>query len=75
MQNITVYSLPNCPRCMVLKTKLKHKDISYNLVSDEKVLEEKGITLVPVMAVNGELMNFTEAIAWIKEQQEVVYEF
>lgn len=68
MQNITVYSLPNCPRCMVLKTKLKQKEISYNLVSDEKILEEKGITLVPVMVVDGELMNFTEAIAWVKEQ-------
>lgn len=68
MQNITVYSLPNCPRCMVLKTKLNQKEISYNLVSDEKILEEKGITLVPVMTVDGELMNFTEAIAWIKEQ-------
>lgn len=69
--NVILYST-GCPKCKVLKQKLDSKAIPYtenNSVSDMTVL---GITQVPVLAVDGELLNFKLAVEWINLQREPV---
>ena len=58
-----------CPRCKVLKTKLDQKGIKYQIVNDVEVMKEKGFTEAPKLEVaNGVVMDFKEAVEWIKEQ-------
>ena len=57
-----------CPRCRVLKSKLDHKNIKYENISDIELMKAKGFTEAPKLEVNGVVMNFKEAVAWIGEQ-------
>jgi len=65
---ITIYSTPTCPRCKVLKTKLAQKGIEYEECMDEMKMQELGILSVPVVAVDGKLLDFSEAIKYINER-------
>lgn len=57
-----------CPRCKVLKMKLDQSGIEYETVNDINVMKEKGFHEAPKLEVNGTVMNFKEAVDWIKEQ-------
>lgn len=57
-----------CPKCKVLEAKLKQKEIDYEEVSDISVMVNMGFMSVPILEVDGEIMNFTEANTWINER-------
>ena len=57
-----------CPRCKVLKSKLDQKDIKYENISDIELMKAKGFVEAPKLEVNGKIMDFKEAVEWIKEQ-------
>ena len=61
---ITLYST-GCPRCNVLKQKLDSKNIEYTVVNDVDIMTEKGISAVPVLEVDGQLLQFKEAVDWV----------
>ena len=65
---ITIYSTPTCPRCKVLKTKLAQKGIPYEECMDEEKMQSMGILSVPVMSVDGQLMEFSEAVKYVNER-------
>lgn len=61
---VTLYST-GCPRCNVLVQKLDSKGIEYDVVNDVDIMTEKGIETVPVLEVDGRLMQFKEATDWV----------
>lgn len=61
---VILYST-GCPRCNVLIQKLNSKGIEYDVVNDVDVMTEKGIETVPVLEVDGQLMQFKEATDWV----------
>lgn len=64
---IVLYS-NNCPRCKVLKKKLQEKNIPFtenNSVDDMLAI---GMTSAPALMVDGELLMFSKAAQWIKNQ-------
>lgn len=61
---VTLYST-HCPRCNVLTKKLDLANIKYNLIEDQNEMIKMGFNTVPVLDVNGKIMNFTEAIKWL----------
>lgn len=65
--NITLYST-GCPRCMVLKKKMDEKGIKYNIVSDQQYMMDKGFSTVPILEIDDQIMNFSEAINWINKE-------
>lgn len=65
--SITLYST-GCPRCCVLKKKLKESNISYAEENSVERMLTIGISQVPVLEVDGVKMDFTAAVEWIKEQ-------
>ena len=65
---ITVYSTSTCPKCKILERKLTNKGIAYSECQDEKKMESLGIMSVPVMDVDGELLDFPAAIKYINER-------
>ena len=63
-----IFYSTHCPKCKVLETKLKQKNIDYKEVNDTSVMQEKGFDFVPVLEVDGVVYNFKQAIEWIGEQ-------
>ena len=57
-----------CPRCKVLKTKLDQKGVTYETVNDIEIMKARGFSEAPKLEVNGEIMDFKQAVDWIKEQ-------
>ena len=57
-----------CPKCVILKKKLSQKNIEYTEVNDVDVMIEKGLSSVPWLEVDGEMMDFNKANQWINEQ-------
>lgn len=66
---ITLYST-NCPKCKVLKEKLDRKNIQYEVITDTKVMLDKGMRTAPGLEVDGKLMDFAAAILWLKEMEK-----
>lgn len=65
---VTIYST-GCPRCNVLKTKLAQANIEFDISEDIDSLIDKGFQSVPVLDVDGTMMEFGEAIDWIKNNE------
>lgn len=55
----------NCPKCKVLESKLTAKNISYDICSDVSVMEEKGFMEAPKLEVDGNILNFKEAVDYV----------
>ena len=62
--NVILYST-HCPKCKVLESKLKEKNVNYKEVNDIKIMQEKGFEFVPVLEVDGECYGFKQAVEWI----------
>lgn len=65
---IILYST-GCPKCDVLKKKLKAKNIEYVENNNVEDMESLGIDQVPVLSVDGNLMSFAEANNWINNTE------
>ena len=57
-----------CPRCKVLKMKLDQKGIEYETVNDVEIMKAKGFNEAPKLETDDIVMDFKQAIDWIKEQ-------
>lgn len=61
---IKVYST-GCPKCKVLLKKLAEKGIQYEECNDKEIMKAKGIQFLPVLEINGDLLDFKQATEWI----------
>jgi hypothetical protein len=50
----------------VLERKLSEKDINYDEITDINKMLSMEFESVPILDVNEKVMNYTEAIEWIK---------
>lgn len=66
-EKIIMYST-GCPKCNVLKSKLDGKNIQYVICDDVSEMESLNIDHVPVLSVNGELFQFTDAVKWVNNK-------
>jgi len=67
MSKIILYST-HCPRCKVLTSKLQQQGIEYEEINDIEVMKAKDFSEAPKLEVDGVVMDFKEAVAWLKEQ-------
>ena len=65
--DIILYST-GCPKCNILKKKLAEKNIPYIENNDVEEMASLGIDFVPVLYVNGEMLQFKEANDWVNQQ-------
>jgi glutaredoxin len=63
---ITLYST-GCPQCRVLEAKLDAAHIQYIVDENVEEMQAKGFTTMPTLEVDGNIMNFMEAIKWVNE--------
>lgn len=54
-----------CPRCHVLESKLLQKHRDYIRCEDVEEMEKKGISSVPCLNVEGEILDFGAAVKWV----------
>ena len=64
---VILYST-GCPKCQVLKSKLDSKNISYELFDNKDKMIDKGFTNVPILEVDGDIMDFKRAVEWINKE-------
>lgn len=64
---VVLYST-GCPKCMVLEKKLEKKGIEYTVVEDAETINSMGYASVPLLEVEGKVMEFVEANSWVNEQ-------
>lgn len=65
---VVLYRSVTCPKCKVLETKLKAKDIAFEECTDTTKMREMGLTSVPWLQVdNGPLMDMRAANEWINK--------
>ncbi len=59
-----------CPNCLKLEERLDEKGIEREVISDMSTvtnfLLSKGFRTVPVLEVDGELLDYRRAIEWLK---------
>ena len=54
-----------CPRCKILKKKLSEMGIEYVENNNVDEMLALGFNDVPMLSVDGKLMNFSEAVKWL----------
>ena len=64
MTQVIMYTT-NCPKCRVLESKLKDRNIVFSKVTDVEEMRKLGYLSVPKLSVDGKVMDFTEAIDWV----------
>lgn len=62
--NVVLYST-GCPKCKVLKAKLDNTWIKYEIVDDVDEMLRLGISTVPCLGIDGDIMDFKESVDWI----------
>ena len=65
---ITIFTTSHCPRCQLLKMKLDQLNIPYEVFDDEYKMLDMGIQSVPMMSVDGKLMDFADALKYLNER-------
>lgn len=58
----------NCPKCRVLKKKLSDKGLAFEEDLSVDEMEKLGITEVPVLSIEGALLDFKTAVDWVNQQ-------
>lgn len=66
MEKVILWST-HCPRCKVLELKLKQKNICYEENTDVNQMTARGFKEAPKLEVDGVVMDFKQAVDWIKE--------
>ena len=61
---VILYST-GCPKCKILTKKLENNNIEYSVVSDVDLMQKKGFMTLPMLEVDGRVMDFGKAIKWV----------
>ena len=61
----TILYSTGCPKCNVLKTKLTQKGVDFKLIEDADAMISKGFMSAPMLEVDGNAMDFMDAVKWV----------
>ena len=64
---IVLYST-GCPNCKIIKKKMVRDGIDFLLSNDIDKLIEKGYQSAPILEVDGNFMEYKQAVDWIKNR-------
>ena len=56
--------------CFVLKERLDNLNLAYTICEDKETMIKMGFSSVPMLEVDGNIMNYKDAIKWIKEREK-----
>lgn len=56
----------DCPKCKILETKLKQKNIDYEICTDIERMKSLKIMSAPILEMDdGNRLNFADAVKWV----------
>lgn len=64
---MTILYTQSCPKCKILEQKLKSKNIEYTEFTDVEKMLGMGFSTMPMLEVDGVVMDFGTANKWINE--------
>lgn len=70
MTSEIIFYSTHCPRCRVLEMKLKQKNIHYTEENDVEKMLSLNIKSAPALGVNGDILNFAEAVRWLNSLED-----
>ena len=63
---VEIFTSESCPRCKMLKERMKDKGIDFEENQDEEEMVKLGFTSIPMIRTeDGEILDFGKAISWI----------
>ena len=62
---IKIFTTETCPKCSILKDKLKAKGIEFEESRDVQEIIDIGFRSVPILEINNEYLDFKKANDWI----------
>lgn len=65
---VVLYTI-HCPACNILEEQLQQKGINYKVVDNTDIIMKKGINRVPMLEVDGDLMDYSTAWKWTEAQK------
>ena len=65
--NVVLYTT-GCPKCVILEKKMAQKGIEYTQETDVDLMTEKGFMSLPMLEVDGNVMDFGAAVRWLNEE-------
>lgn len=65
---VVLYTI-HCPACNILEEQLQKKNINYKVVDNTDIIMKKGINRVPMLEVDGDLMDYSTAWKWTEAQK------
>ena len=68
---VILYS-SGCPKCEILKKKLDNSGIDYQYIEDEQLMIDMGFKDAPQLKVDENILNFSQAIKFLKSVQEEI---
>lgn len=69
-QNDIVLYSTGCPKCVILEKKLGMKNVPFTVCSDVDVMQERGFMTLPMLEVDGKILDFGEAVRWVNTLEE-----
>ena len=67
MEKITLYTT-HCSKCRILESKLKQKNIEFEICEDVDKMREIGVLSVPVLQIDGNKMSYYDAVQFINQK-------
>lgn len=61
---MTLYTT-DCPKCKILESKLKAKNIEYTKVTDIEVMQKKGFKQAPMLEIGNMVLSFQSAVNYL----------
>ena len=55
----------HCRKCEILTSKLKEKNVVFEVEDDEEVLLELGFDFMPVLEVDGKRLGYLDAVTYV----------
>lgn len=69
MSKLVLYTT-HCPKCCILEKKLQSKGVDYITCTDIETMKSLGIEYTPILDVDGTLLSFAEAVAYVNKLGE-----
>ena len=71
MDNIVFYHQKNCGMCRAVEMQLNKHGIKYDSIDSIEDMKKLGIMHTPVLEVNGERLEGTSIMNWIKSNSSI----
>ena len=69
-EKVILYTISTCSRCPIIKQMFDNCKVPYEEIEiDKQTAEEKGFEEMPILEVDGKMLEFGPMITWLQESE------